>query len=88
MTASFPDKIKVEFTEDPNVKKTTMHHIHLATPNPEKIRDWYVKMFGAKQVYAASSSPRRFPADRSTRGRRTSLRRPAKAARSITSGSK
>lgn len=47
--ANFPDKIKIEFTEDPNVKVTTMHHIHLATPNPEKVRDWYVKMFGAKE---------------------------------------
>ena len=46
--ANFPDKIKVEFTEDPNVKATTMHHIHLATPDPEKLRAWYVKTFGAE----------------------------------------
>ena len=25
-----------------------MHHIHLATPDPEKLRDWYVKIFGAE----------------------------------------
>ena len=25
-----------------------MHHIHLATPDPEKQRGWYVKTFGAR----------------------------------------
>jgi catechol 2,3-dioxygenase-like lactoylglutathione lyase family enzyme len=48
VTVNFPDKIKVEFTEDPNVKGPTMHHIHLASPNQEKLRAWYVKMFAAK----------------------------------------
>src|SRR5215510_11936701 len=45
----FPDKINVEFTEDATLKvPTAMHHIHIATPNDEKLRDWYVKTFGAK----------------------------------------
>jgi catechol 2,3-dioxygenase-like lactoylglutathione lyase family enzyme len=25
-----------------------MHHIHLATPDMEKLRDWYVRTFGAQ----------------------------------------
>lgn len=47
--ANFPDKVKVELTEDPKVKGPVMHHIHLSTPDPEKLRAWYVKMFGAKE---------------------------------------
>jgi catechol 2,3-dioxygenase-like lactoylglutathione lyase family enzyme len=45
----FPDNVLVEFSEDLNLKvPMTMHHIHLSTPNEEKVRDWYVKIFGAK----------------------------------------
>jgi catechol 2,3-dioxygenase-like lactoylglutathione lyase family enzyme len=47
--ADFPDRIKVEFTEDPALKvPVTMHHIHLSTTDPETTRAWYVKTFGAK----------------------------------------
>ena len=47
--ANFPDKIKVEFSEDTSLKvPLAMHHIHLSTPDPEKLRTWYVKTFGAK----------------------------------------
>src|ERR1043166_3993550 len=39
----FPDKINVEFTEDATLKvPSAMHHIHISTPNEEKVRDWYV----------------------------------------------
>jgi catechol 2,3-dioxygenase-like lactoylglutathione lyase family enzyme len=45
----FPDKVAVEFSEDTTLKvPMAMHHIHLSTPNDEKLRDWYVKTFGAK----------------------------------------
>src|SRR5262245_30067730 len=45
----FPDKINVEFSEDTNLKSgMAMHHIHLSSPDEEKLRDWYVKVFGAK----------------------------------------
>ena len=56
----FPDKINVELTEDTSLKtKSAMHHIHIDTPNEEKTRDWYVKVFGAKpgmrrQFFAAN----------------------------------
>jgi catechol 2,3-dioxygenase-like lactoylglutathione lyase family enzyme len=44
----FPDKVKVEFTEDP-AQKTPIagHHLHLSTNTMEPLRDWYVKTFGA-----------------------------------------
>ncbi len=45
----FPDKVKVEFTEDATLKTPiALHHIHNSSTDPEKLRDWYVKMFGAK----------------------------------------
>ena len=46
---TFPDKINVEFSEDATLKvPAAMHHIHISTPNDEKLRDWYVKTFGAR----------------------------------------
>ncbi len=47
--ARFPEKVTVELTEDPGIATAAaMHHIHLATPDPEKLRAWYVKTFGAR----------------------------------------
>ena len=47
--ATFPEKVTVELTEDPTLPTAVaMHHIHLATPDPEKQRAWYVKTFGAR----------------------------------------
>jgi len=46
--AVFPDKVKVEFTEDAAAPAGSMHHIHLQSPDQEKLRQWYVKTFGAK----------------------------------------
>ncbi len=47
--AKFPEKVTVELTEDPALPTAVaMHHIHMATPNPEKLRAWYVKTFGAR----------------------------------------
>ena len=49
LIANFPDKVKVEFTEDASLKvPLAMHHIHLSTPGAEKLRAWYVKIFGAR----------------------------------------
>jgi catechol 2,3-dioxygenase-like lactoylglutathione lyase family enzyme len=46
--AQFPDGVVVEFTHDPALATPiAMHHIHLASPKQEEIRDWYVKTFGA-----------------------------------------
>jgi catechol 2,3-dioxygenase-like lactoylglutathione lyase family enzyme len=47
--AKFPDQVTVELTEDAALNRpVAMHHIHLATPDPEKQRAWYVKTFGAR----------------------------------------
>jgi len=49
LMAKFPEKVTVELTEDPALPTAVaMHHIHLATPDPEKQRAWYVKTFGAR----------------------------------------
>jgi catechol 2,3-dioxygenase-like lactoylglutathione lyase family enzyme len=49
LMVNFPDKVKVEFTEDATLKvPIALHHIHNATMDPEKSRAWYVKTFGAK----------------------------------------
>lgn len=49
IVALFPDKIRVEFTEDAALKMPiAFHHIHLSSPDGEKMRDWYVKVFGAR----------------------------------------
>src|SRR5215469_14872724 len=47
--AEFPEKIRVEFTEGENLKTPiAFHHMHLASTDPEKLRDWYVKTFSGK----------------------------------------
>jgi catechol 2,3-dioxygenase-like lactoylglutathione lyase family enzyme len=46
--ARFPDKINVEFSEDPAVKSPVFHHIHISTPDQEKAREWFLKTFGAR----------------------------------------
>lgn len=49
ITVSFPEKIRVEFTENAALDTPIrMHHIHLSSPDPEKARAWYLKTFGAK----------------------------------------
>lgn len=48
ITVEFPEKVRVEITEDASIKgPVAMHHLHLSTPDPEKERAWYVKTFGA-----------------------------------------
>ena len=46
--AVFPEKVRVEFTEDTSLTvPIKFHHIHEAGENQEAVRDWYVKTFGA-----------------------------------------
>jgi len=48
LIANFPDKIRVEFTEDATITvPIKFHHIHVAATDQEPIRAWYVKTFGA-----------------------------------------
>ena len=47
LIAEFPEKVRVEFTEDSSLTTPiAFHHMHLAATDPEKLRDWYVKTFG------------------------------------------
>jgi catechol 2,3-dioxygenase-like lactoylglutathione lyase family enzyme len=48
VTVRFPEKVNVEFSENPDVKAPTFHHIHISTPDGEKARAWYAKTFGAR----------------------------------------
>jgi catechol 2,3-dioxygenase-like lactoylglutathione lyase family enzyme len=49
LIVNFPDKVSVEFIEDATLKApAAFNHIQLSTPNDQKLRDWYVKTFGAK----------------------------------------
>lgn len=46
--AIFPEKVRVEFTEDTSLKvPVAFHHIHLASTDQDKLRAWYIKTFGA-----------------------------------------
>jgi catechol 2,3-dioxygenase-like lactoylglutathione lyase family enzyme len=48
LMVDFPDKVRVELTEDPELKvPVMMHHIHVSSTDPEQTRAWYVKTFGA-----------------------------------------
>jgi catechol 2,3-dioxygenase-like lactoylglutathione lyase family enzyme len=44
----FPDKVKVEFYEDPSLAVPISHfHLHFFTADPDALRAWYGKVFGA-----------------------------------------
>ena len=46
---SMPDGLRLELLEEKaQTSAVVMHHIHLATVNGEKLRQWYVKTFGAE----------------------------------------
>jgi catechol 2,3-dioxygenase-like lactoylglutathione lyase family enzyme len=46
--AEFPEKVRVEFTEDASLKvPVAFHHIHIATTDVDSLRAWSVKTFGA-----------------------------------------
>jgi len=42
-----PDQVRIELQEDKTItEKAIGYHIHFYTPEPEKLRDWYVDLFG------------------------------------------
>jgi catechol-2,3-dioxygenase len=46
---SMPDGLRLELLEEKaQTSAVVMHHIHLAAVNGEKLRQWYVKTFGAE----------------------------------------
>jgi catechol 2,3-dioxygenase-like lactoylglutathione lyase family enzyme len=47
--AIFPDGVKVEFYEDITLDTPlSHHHLHFRTTDPDGLREWYVKAFGAE----------------------------------------
>jgi catechol 2,3-dioxygenase-like lactoylglutathione lyase family enzyme len=45
----FPDKVKVEFSEDKTIPHPIMHHhIHFQSHQEDAMREWYARHFGAK----------------------------------------
>ena len=47
--AEFPEKVRVEFTQDSSLQvPVAFHHIHVVTTDVDGLRAWYVKTFGAK----------------------------------------
>lgn len=47
--AMFPDGVKVEFYEDTALATPLAHyHLHFRTTDPDGLREWYVKAFGAE----------------------------------------
>jgi catechol 2,3-dioxygenase-like lactoylglutathione lyase family enzyme len=62
VTAIFPEKILVEFSEDSTqTVPIKFHHIHIATTDQEGLRDWYVKTFGGdsgtRGIFPAAKFP-------------------------------
>ena len=48
IVAMFPDKVKVEFYAAPTLAVPLEHfHVHFFTPDPDGLRAWYAKHFGA-----------------------------------------
>jgi catechol 2,3-dioxygenase-like lactoylglutathione lyase family enzyme len=48
IVAMFPDKVKVEFYAAPQLNVPLEHyHVHFFTTDPDGLRAWYVKNFGA-----------------------------------------
>jgi catechol 2,3-dioxygenase-like lactoylglutathione lyase family enzyme len=60
--ANFPEKVRVEFTEDASLKVPAIfHHIHISTPNQEDLRAWYVKTFGGTEGKRGNFPAAMFP---------------------------
>jgi catechol 2,3-dioxygenase-like lactoylglutathione lyase family enzyme len=50
VTFEFPDGIKFEFSEAQGLSAPVVHHhVHLFVTDPEAVRHWYAKAFGATQ---------------------------------------
>lgn len=47
----FPDKVKVEFYNSPAITGSLQHyHVHFYATDPEALRAWYTKHFGAQTI--------------------------------------
>jgi catechol 2,3-dioxygenase-like lactoylglutathione lyase family enzyme len=57
IVAMFPDKVKVEFYAAPTLSVPLEHfHVHFYTADPDALRAWYVKHFGASTTTQGTTS--------------------------------
>jgi catechol 2,3-dioxygenase-like lactoylglutathione lyase family enzyme len=57
IVAIFPDKVKVEFYAAPTITVPLEHfHVHFYTADPDALRVWYVKHFGAATPTPANAN--------------------------------
>jgi catechol 2,3-dioxygenase-like lactoylglutathione lyase family enzyme len=57
IVAMFPDKVKVEFYAAPAISVPLEHfHVHFFTADPDALRAWYVKYFGAAMPTPANAN--------------------------------
>ena len=57
IVAMFPDKVKVEFYAAPTISVPLEHfHVHFYAADPDALRAWYVKHFGAAMPTAANAN--------------------------------
>jgi catechol 2,3-dioxygenase-like lactoylglutathione lyase family enzyme len=57
IVAIFPDKVKVEFYAAPALSVPLEHfHVHFYTTDPDALRTWYVKHFGAAMPTPANAN--------------------------------
>lgn len=57
IVAIFPDKVKVEFYAAPTISLPLEHfHVHFYAPDPDALRAWYVKHFGAAMPTPANAT--------------------------------
>ncbi len=57
VVAIFPDKVKVEFYAAPTLSVPLEHfHVHFYAPDPDALRAWYVKHFGAAMPAPANAN--------------------------------
>ena len=57
IVATFPDKVKVEFYAAPTITVPLEHfHVHFYATDPDALRAWYVKHFGAAMPTPANAN--------------------------------
>lgn len=62
VVAMFPDKVKVEFYAAPTLTVPLEHyHVHFFTTDPDGLRAWYVKHFGATSTTEGTATVTRVP---------------------------
>ena len=60
--ANFPEKVRVEFTEDTSLTvPAKFHHFHISTPDQEGLRAWYVKTFSGTEGKRGNFPAAMFP---------------------------